>query len=362
MDRPRALLTVALPTYNGEAHLAETLASILAQDDVEFDLIVVDDQSADQSVALVRRLAGDRARIEVNPSRLGLAANWNLCAARCRTPFLSIIHQDDVWLPSHLAAHLEALLSDPEIGLVASGSIVIDEQGQEIGGNVIQRGGLGDQDRVFEAGGLTELMAVENPLRCSAVSMRVQAHRQAGGFDPALGYVVDWDFWLRVASTWRVAWLARASVAIRWHRGSETHRLRQGRRDLDEARDLIERVVGEQLSSHPRIRAIRRHGRLRLASAYLNRCYDSLKNGLRDLARDCLKEALRTDPRILWSILGDPRLAGRLARLAIPAAGAGPWGGPRELSGVQPDRAGKGRSAPPTGPGKDAPPPLTGSP
>ena len=103
MANSAPLLTVAIPTCNGTAHLAETLHSILNQECPPFDLLVSDDHSDDGTVALVRDIAGERARIVVNEQRLGLAGNWNQCMALSQTPWVSIFHQDDVMLPGHLA-------------------------------------------------------------------------------------------------------------------------------------------------------------------------------------------------------------------------------------------------------------------
>ena len=66
-------ITVAIPTMNGERHLSQTLRSILSQDHVAFDLVIVDDRSEDESIALTRLICNERARIVVNSERLGLA-------------------------------------------------------------------------------------------------------------------------------------------------------------------------------------------------------------------------------------------------------------------------------------------------
>src|SRR5947209_1866629 len=82
-------LTVALPTCNGARHLREALAGITAQE-VEFDLIISDDRSDDETLAIVRDEVGDRARISVNSERLGLAGNWNRCVEIGRTGWIAI--------------------------------------------------------------------------------------------------------------------------------------------------------------------------------------------------------------------------------------------------------------------------------
>jgi glycosyltransferase involved in cell wall biosynthesis len=75
--QPGPLLTVAVPTCNGAAHIAQAIRSILSQERVDFELVVSDDRSDDDTLTVVRKAAGDRARVEVNSERLGLAGNWN---------------------------------------------------------------------------------------------------------------------------------------------------------------------------------------------------------------------------------------------------------------------------------------------
>ena len=180
--------------------------------------------------------AGDHSRVVINSERLGLAGNWNQCVALSGTPFVAIFHQDDVMRPGHLAAHLAAFQVDERIGLVDSASEVIDAEGQSVPEAVVERGGLGPIDRTFGPGQALPELARGNPIRCSAVTLRAAAHADVGGFDPSYRYVVDWDFWLRVARRWGVAWLARPSVAVRWHPASETHRFQAGTLDLEETR------------------------------------------------------------------------------------------------------------------------------
>ena len=95
-------------------------------------LLVSDDRSDDSTLEVVRAVGGDRVRVAVNGERLGLAGNWNRCAAMCRTPLLAIFHQDDVMEPGHLAAHAAVLARDETIGLVAGASTVIDELGRPV--------------------------------------------------------------------------------------------------------------------------------------------------------------------------------------------------------------------------------------
>jgi glycosyltransferase involved in cell wall biosynthesis len=318
-------LSVAVPTCNGAAHLREALESIIAQDGVDFELIVADDGSDDETLEIVRATAGDRPRIDAHGERLGLGGNWNRCAELCHTPLLAIFHQDDVMKPGHLQAHVAAFATDETLGLVASASDVIDEHGVAVSPAVIEHAGLGPVDRRFEPGGLAPSMSLGNPLRCSAVTMRLAAFHDAGGFDASYRYVVDWDFWLRVSRRWGVGWLATPTVRVRWHRASETHRFKTATADLDETSRLLEELFAVDLKDRANAARLRRGADRRLARAFLNRAYDALHAGYPHVARDCLGQAVRRSPRVITTMLGDPRLSVQMAVLAVAPRIAGRW-------------------------------------
>jgi glycosyltransferase involved in cell wall biosynthesis len=306
-------LTVAIPSYNGRTHIGEALLSILAQraDGVAFHLLVVDDGSDDDTLAIVREVAGGVARIEKNAERLGLAGNWNRCVELAQTPWVAVFHQDDVMKPGHLAAHRAALQGYPDIGFVCGGFDVIDEMGNVVPAKVIERVDFGG-DRYFALGEFVRELAVRNPVRCSTVTLNKAAHAAVGGFDARLRYALDWDFWARVARRFSVRWLNTPSVSVRWHPASETHRLRHGTDDLEEVARVIDHIFEVDASSWSDATALRRQAERRLARAYLNRAYEAACGGNVPLARRSLIEAFRRDKGVWLAIARDPRLGARL--------------------------------------------------
>jgi glycosyltransferase involved in cell wall biosynthesis len=323
LPHPEPVLTVAVPTCNGAAHLAETLQTIMGQEGVAFELVVSDDRSDDETLDVVRDVSGNRARIAVNSERLGLAGNWNRCVALCQTPMVAIFHQDDVMKPGHLAAHLRAFAADETIVLVASASDVIDETGNPIPDDVVGRGGLGPVDRIFQPGELAALMVEGNPLRCSAVTLRRDAFADTGGFDPSYRYVLDWEFWLRVSRRWPIAWLANPTVRVRWHVASETHRFKTGTADLDETERLLAQLFTVDWKDQPDVEVLRRAAKGRLGRAFLNRAHDALHAGRTGLAHDALRRGVRLSPGLIATILCDPRLCLQMAALAVAPRLAG---------------------------------------
>jgi GT2 family glycosyltransferase len=310
-------LTVAIPTCNGARHLADALRGILAQQGAAWELLIVDDCSDDDTPRLATALAGDRARLEVNRKRLGLAGNWNRCLEHTATPLVTIFHQDDIMHPGHLASHAAAFQRDPQLGLVASAADLIDAAGNVVAGTAVERGGLGPVNRTFAPGALLPELAVGNPLRCSAVTIRKSAAAEAGGFDPSYRYALDWDFWLRIARHQPIAWLAQPTVAVRWHAASETHRFKAGTTDLDEQIRLLQDLYTRDAATWPNARQLRRAADRRFARAFLNRAHELLKSGDPNLAHRCLMRAVSLSPGILAAIARDPRLTVQMTALAI---------------------------------------------
>lgn len=305
-------ITVAIPTYNGARFVGEALRSIVAQEGVPFELIVVDDRSEDGTEEVVRAAAGDRARIVVNSERLGLAGNWNRCVELAGTEWVAVFHQDDVMLEGHLAAHSRAIGNRPDLGMVCSGGDVIDESGEEVPPSVVEWPVIGEKGELYEPGGFVRELAASNPVRCSAVTLSRAAHQTLGGFDPAWKYAVDWEFWVRVGRRYPVAWLSQRTVAVRWHGASETHRFRLGTLDLDEQARVVENVLRTDGSGWSDVGEHRRRAHRRLGRGYLGRAYQAAQAGDGPLCRRALREAWRRWPGVFGGVAGDPRLMGRL--------------------------------------------------
>lgn len=125
------LVSIAMATYNGEKFLSKQLDSILAQTYQNFELIIYDDGSTDQTVAILTNYANKDSRIKffVNPTNLGLVKNFEKALSLCRGEYIALADQDDIWLPEKL----EILIS--KIGtndLICSTYTIIDEKDQTI--------------------------------------------------------------------------------------------------------------------------------------------------------------------------------------------------------------------------------------
>src|SRR5262249_48411791 len=131
-------------------------------------------------------------------------------------------------------------------------------------------------------------------------------------------YALDWDAWVRIARAYPVAWLARTTVAVRWHEASETHRFKSGTDDMDEQVRLLKALHDSDPARFGR--KTRRAADRRLARAFLNRAYDAARAGDAVLTRKSLRRAIALRPALVAGHLADPRLAWRIGRSLLRPA------------------------------------------
>ncbi|MEX1019736.1 MAG: glycosyltransferase [Litorilinea sp.] len=127
-------VTVLTATYNGTRYLAATIESVLAQTFEDFEYVVVDDASTDESAQMVADFAARDARIRLvrNAENLNPAGALNRGLAVARGEYLAILDHDDLALPNRLAAQVAFLDAEPDFGAVGAQARCIDETGATI--------------------------------------------------------------------------------------------------------------------------------------------------------------------------------------------------------------------------------------
>ena len=122
--------SIIVPAYNTAVTLTETLASLLSQTHDDFEIIIVDDGSQDETPAIARAHATDpRVRV-IRQENRGLAGARNTGIAAARGEFVGFCDADDLWLPEKLATHVRHLQAEPDVAISYSGSAMIDEGGR----------------------------------------------------------------------------------------------------------------------------------------------------------------------------------------------------------------------------------------
>jgi len=130
-----ATVSVALCTYNGVSYLSDQLESIADQTVLPAELVVCDDRSTDDTVALVESFAGSApfpVRIHRNPENLGSTRNFEQAIGLCTGDLIALCDQDDVWRREKVA-RLQDSFVDPIVGFAFSDGDLIDASGRPTG-------------------------------------------------------------------------------------------------------------------------------------------------------------------------------------------------------------------------------------
>lgn len=125
-------VSVIIPVYNVEKYIAKTLESVLAQTFQDFEIVIIDDASPDQSVAICQSFPDQRIRIIQQDNR-GLAGARNTGIRHAQGAYLAFLDSDDLWHPEKLAKHVQHLDSSPHVGVSYSRSSFIDGEGVPLG-------------------------------------------------------------------------------------------------------------------------------------------------------------------------------------------------------------------------------------
>ena len=138
-------ISVALCTYNGEPFLRQQLESIQQQTRLPDELVVCDDRSTDQTVAILREFGATVSFpvvIVQNPETLGSARNFEKAFRLCTGDLIALSDQDDIWYPNRLQRSEQEFVAHPRAGLVFSDADIIDDQNRLQQGTLWQRLGF----------------------------------------------------------------------------------------------------------------------------------------------------------------------------------------------------------------------------
>jgi len=128
--------SVCIATFNGEEYIIQQLSSILCQLEEGDEVIVSDDSSMDNTLALVRKLNDPRIRIFSDNQFHSPIYNFEFCLSKATGDIIFLSDQDDVWLPEKVARVVDVFSNHPNVTLVASDALIINGGGEVIAGTL----------------------------------------------------------------------------------------------------------------------------------------------------------------------------------------------------------------------------------
>jgi glycosyltransferase involved in cell wall biosynthesis len=201
-------VSVILPTYN-RAHLViETIDSILKQTFPDFELIVVDDYSQDDTEKVIKAYNDERIRYFRHDSGRLVAVNRNYAMAQARGEYIAFCDDDDLWLPDKLERQLREFDINNSLSMVCANGIYFNDTGDL---------GIIFKDRFWDNSLTFESILKINPVITSSVIVKKDVIDDVGGMniDPLFYVREDIEFWLRISRKYKILYLDLPLVKYR---------------------------------------------------------------------------------------------------------------------------------------------------
>ncbi|OHA18448.1 MAG: hypothetical protein A2664_00700 [Candidatus Taylorbacteria bacterium RIFCSPHIGHO2_01_FULL_46_22b] len=203
-------VSVLMPAYNAEKYLRESVLSILKQTFTDFELIIINDGSTDQTLSVAKSFTDPRIKIIDNKQNSGLVAVRNQAIKAAQGKYIAWLDSDDIALPKRLEKQVVFMDRHPDQGLLGTAVALIDESGK--------RTGVRWKNKT-PAEEMLVVMLFHNCFTQSSVMIRKSAIPQDGyreGFAPA----EDYDLWIRIAENWKCSNLPEILTEYRKYAGS----------------------------------------------------------------------------------------------------------------------------------------------
>ncbi|MEL3908413.1 MAG: glycosyltransferase [Treponemataceae bacterium] len=201
------MISVVIPTYNKAGYINKTIESVLNQTYKDWEIVIVDDCSKDNTEEVVQKYLSDKIRYYKHKTNIGPGANFNYGIEKARSEYVTIIASDDVLLPNHLEKVMEEF-GDDEVETVFPILHTIDETGKltekEAGNKSIDKYLL-----------LNRLFYIRNVLPSPGISFKKTLFKKTPPFNPSLIMTHDYDLNVRALMHGKASIVSEPTVLYR---------------------------------------------------------------------------------------------------------------------------------------------------
>jgi len=194
------LVSVCIPVYNGGEFIGPAIESVLGQTFENFELVIVENSSTDQTLEIARQYAKSDSRIRIiaNERNIGMEANWNKALSEARGAYIKLLPADDLLYPNCLERQM-AIFEHPEhkdVSLVCCARDIVSYKDKKL----MVRGATRRPQKLESVTAIRKIIrSGTNPLgEPGAILFRAAILKKTGLFNGSIPYVIDLDLWLRI--------------------------------------------------------------------------------------------------------------------------------------------------------------------
>jgi glycosyltransferase involved in cell wall biosynthesis len=191
------IVSVVMSVYNGAQHLEDTIESVLANSGVEYEFIIINDGSSDESLNIIQNYAENYSQVKViDQENMGLTNSLITGCHQAQGDFIARIDAGDLCTPDRLRLQVDILNNNPDMVLLGSFVNFIDDD------NLVFPSPY-RQPPLFDKA-LKKILERENTFSHSSVMFRKDAYTIVGGYREFFLYAQDYDLWWRLSETEKI--------------------------------------------------------------------------------------------------------------------------------------------------------------
>ncbi len=233
-------ISILMPVYNGMPYILEAVESVLAQQYTDWELIISDNGSTDETINYLDSLIDNRIKIFKQAINLGIFGNLNFLLQNAQAPVAKILCADDKLMPNALKNSVSFMATHPECAICRCWKVGdLNTQGPTGFG-----GTHGDIPELLNPKAAKLMFATFGNVmgNLSTAICRPRLVLEAGGFDQRLPYAGDYEGWFRVAERYGVAFITEELVFIRQHEQQNTQLLNRNNELCAQQNSILEYI------------------------------------------------------------------------------------------------------------------------
>jgi len=308
---------VVLPVFNGERYLQKALNSVLVQEYTDYEFLICDDASFDNSIKIIESNQDKRIKFFKNRNNQGLFPTLNMLIRESRGEYVRLWSQDDIMKPSCLKEEASFYGSHPQVGFCYCARDIIDEEGK-----VITKAPEDKTPETITPQLSTQIMFYYGSIagNIANVTIKRSVLDSVGLFREDMKAAADFEMWVKISERYPIGFIRKSLIELRSHRGQFSRQKGMGLVFIQEQKKIFQ-TLSERLPLEIRDYAKAYAARYSLIF-HINYMIRSFLSGDFNIAKGVYEETFKRMPDLflaigLWLITINGRLFKRMPRFKI---------------------------------------------
>lgn len=258
------LVSIIMPTYNREKYLPFAIDSVITQTFNNFEMIIVDDGSSDNTKQLIEQYKNDKRIRYFYQENQGQSVARNVGLKQANGKYICFLDSDDLFMPEKLAKQVAFLENNPEIAITHSDEELIDENGHVFSTYNMER----------YSGILYEKLLIDNCISITTAMVRRECFEELGMFDETVKVADDYELWLRFSTKYKfhyeAQYFAKYRVMKNQLSSDKTARFNSNKRIIENFFTQFPDLINTRKQNYFRCRLYTRWGNETAATSDLN--------------------------------------------------------------------------------------------